>query len=183
MHTKNSLLRMMLLVLALCILMCAAALAENTDFTFVLNSAQDGYVVTGYSGSDATVTVPDWYEQMPVTEIGAGAFENNTTIQKVAMPDTIVRIGGAAFKNCTNLTQITSYSAADEPPQPDHTAGDANGDGVVNIMDALLVLQYDAGWNVSIDKTNADVDANSGVDFNDAILILQYGAGQDVTLK
>ena len=61
--------------------------------------------------------------------------------------------------------------------------GDANDDGVVNIYDALLVLQYDAGWNVSLNTRNADVNASDGVDIYDALLILQYGAGEDVTLK
>ena len=58
-----------------------------------------------------------------------------------------------------------------------------NDSGETDIYDALLVMQYDAGWSVSINKTNADVNADSSVNLNDALLILQYGAGQDVTLK
>lgn len=62
-------------------------------------------------------------------------------------------------------------------------AGDANNDGTVDLYDALRIMQYDAGWSVTINKTNADVNASGGVDLNDAILILRYGAGEDVVLQ
>lgn len=61
--------------------------------------------------------------------------------------------------------------------------GDANDDGVADLFDALLVLQYDAGWGVSINASNADVNADGMADLFDALLILQYDAGWDVTLK
>ena len=174
---------MLLLALALCILMGTLSLADSAELTFSLNSAGDGYVVTGYNGSASSVTVPDWYNQKPVTEIGAGAFQGNSSITSVYMPSTIERIGEAAFKNCTRLSLIDEYEAASEPPAPDHIAGDVNDSGETDIYDALLVMQYDAGWNVTINKTNADVDADSGVTLDDALLILRYGAGQDVTLR
>lgn len=183
MRNVKTVFRALFLALALCVLMGAAALGDTAEFTFSLNSAGDGYVVTGYNGSSASVTVPDWYNEKPVIEIGAGAFQGNTTITSVYMPSTIVKIGEAAFKNCTKLSLIDEYQAASEPPVPDHIAGDVNDSGETDVYDALLVMQYDAGWNVTINKTNADVDANSGVDLDDAILILQYSAGEDVTLK
>ncbi len=71
---------------------------------------------------------------------------------------------------------ITVSSAAALP-------GDANGDGSVNANDALRIMQYAAGWSVSLNKTNADVNASGGVDLNDAILILRYNAGEDVVLQ
>lgn len=60
--------------------------------------------------------------------------------------------------------------------------GDADNNGVVNLYDALLVMQYDAGWSVALNKSNADVNASGGVDMNDALLILRHGAGEDVVL-
>ncbi len=174
--------KIFLLMLALCVALSTAAFAEE-GFTFSLNGAGDGYVVTGYTGSDSSVTVPDWYNQKPVTEIGDGAFEGNKTITRVEMPDTITRIGKAAFKNCTKLATVNYYNAASEPPASDRIPGDLNGNGEADIQDALLIMQYSAGWNVSIDKTNADVDGSNGVTLNDALLILQYGAGEDVTLQ
>lgn len=67
--------------------------------------------------------------------------------------------------------------------QAGRVPGDANEDGAVDIHDALLVLQRDAGWNVSLNRDNADVDGSGAVDIYDALRILRYGAGEDVTLQ
>lgn len=63
------------------------------------------------------------------------------------------------------------------------TPGDANQDGAVNIMDALLTLQYSVGWSVDIHTGNADVDGHGGVSIMDALLILQYSVGWDVSFQ
>ena len=175
--------KIFLLLLALCVALSTAVFAEEEGFSFALNNAGDGYVVTGYTGSSSSVTVPDWYNQKPVTEIGSSAFEGNRNITHVEMPSTITRIGAAAFKNCTKLATVDYYAAAAEPPAADRIPGDLNGDDKADIQDALLILQYSAGWNVSLDKTNADVDGSSDVTLQDALLILRYGAGEDVTLQ
>lgn len=172
--------RVMLAALALCILTSMVAIAEISDFTFALNSSGDGYVVTGYSGSDAAVKVPDWYKKKPVTEIGAAAFQGNTTMTSVSLPSTIVRVGAGAFKNCPRLATITSYAAASKPPV---LHGDADGNDLVEVNDVLLIMQYAAGWNVSVDTEAANVDNANGVNTADAVLILRYLAGEAVTLK
>lgn len=164
--------RAILAALVLCLMM-TVAFADTNDFSFALNSAGDGYVVTGYSGSGASVTVPDWYNGLPVTEIGSGAFQGNTAITTVSLPSTIVRIGASAFKNCTKLSKITDYTASAQPPAAESVPGDADNNGTVDVYDALLVMQYDAGWSVSVEKTNADVDASGTVDIEDAVQILQ----------
>lgn len=56
--------------------------------------------------------------------------------------------------------------------------GDADGDGVVGIGDAITILKHVAGWQgITIDTDAADVDASGKVDLNDAILILKKIAG------
>ena len=56
--------------------------------------------------------------------------------------------------------------------------GDVNGDGKVNNVDAMLVLQYDALLikEDELDLTVGDVDGDGDVDNVDAMLILQYDA-------
>ena len=66
---------------------------------------------------------------------------------------------------------------------PSRMPGDADGNGQVNVRDALLVLQYCSGEDADMVESNADVDADGNVDFADAVLILQYACGWDVTLK
>ncbi len=76
--------------------------------------------MTGYTGSDSTVTIPSsisvvettdgikYYEgsQYTVTSIGYRAFYNNTTITNVVLPDTLQIIGSNAFSRCGNLSTI-----------------------------------------------------------------------------
>ncbi len=60
--------------------------------------------------------------------------------------------------------------------------GDANVDSLVNILDALLVLQHDVGWGVEINLSNADVDGDGAATIMDALKILQYDVGWNVEL-
>ena len=65
-----------------------------------------------------------------------------------------------------------------EEPAPDVHWGDADGDGNVNSLDALLVLQYSAGkvGEDQIHLANCDVDGDGNVNSLDALLILQFSA-------
>lgn len=62
--------------------------------------------------------------------------------------------------------------------------GDANGDGAVNIQDAVVILQYCVG-NLSLDgslKLAADANRDGVVNIQDAVIVLQYCVG-NVTLE
>ncbi len=58
--------------------------------------------------------------------------------------------------------------------------GDASGDGTIDILDALAVLQAAVGWNNTIYDEAADVNGDGACDILDALLILQYAVGWDV---
>jgi len=175
--------RAILIVLVLCILMTISAGADTTGFSFALNSSGDGYIVSSYNGSDAAVVVPDWYNGKPVTEIGSSAFKGNTAITSVSLPSSIRRLGASAFANCSNISKFTAYTAADEPPKPAVVPGDADGDGGVDIQDVLRMLQYSAGWRVSVNQMNADMNGDDSVSIIDVVRLLQYYMDQDVTLQ
>ena len=57
--------------------------------------------------------------------------------------------------------------------------GDVDGNGSINSIDAMLILQYAVGVPVaaSLDLYAADVDGNGDVNSIDAMLILQYAVG------
>lgn len=62
--------------------------------------------------------------------------------------------------------------------------GDANGDGAVNIQDAVVILQYCVG-NLSLNgslKLAADANRDGVVNIQDAVIVLQYCVG-NVTLE
>ena len=174
---------MMAAMIAVCLFL-SSALAENSgEFSFASNADGTGYVVTAYNGQASSVTVPDWHNGLPVVAIGEGAFQGNGELRSVSLPSSVTVIGKAAFKNCSALAAVTSYAAAAQPPAPPRVPGDANDDGMVNIVDALVVLQYDVGWDVPINISNADVNGSGGADIMDALLILQYDVGWDIELQ
>ena len=70
-------------------------------------------------------------------------------------------------------------TATNTPPtvEPKPPLGDVNGDGLVNSVDALLVLQYGAALITGLPfLNNADVNDDGLVNAIDAQLILQFGA-------
>lgn len=161
-------------------LLLTAAAADGADFTYALNSAGTGYVITGYTGQAENVTVPSEYMGKPVLEIGSGAFAGNTVIRIVNLPSCITRIGSAGFKGCSALTTVNSYQA-EEPAI--RIPGDVDGNGAVNFDDVLLLMRFNAGEGCVINLANADVNADGQVDEKDGLLLMQLEAGWDVKLQ
>ena len=62
--------------------------------------------VVSYAGTAASVTIPETVNGMTVTEIGESAFEGNTTLTSIDLPDTITVIGVRSFKDCINLSEM-----------------------------------------------------------------------------
>lgn len=69
--------------------------------------------------------------------------------------------------------------------QPPVLPGDANGDGKVSLLDATLMLQLIAYWDVGTDVNGDAVDVNGDgkMSLLDVTSVLQYIAGWDVLLK
>lgn len=63
--------------------------------------------ITKYTGTESTVILPSTINSWPVTKIGEDAFQDNTTITSVTIPDSVTEIGSNAFAGCTNLTSVT----------------------------------------------------------------------------
>lgn len=62
--------------------------------------------ITGYTGNDAEVIIPDAIAELPVTAIEDNAFAENKTITSVTVPETVIEIGSWAFEDCENLAEI-----------------------------------------------------------------------------
>ena len=76
--------------------------APSRDFTF---DATTG-TIKKYNGNDTVVVIPPTISSWPVTKIGEDAFQDNTTITSVTIPDSVTEIGSNAFADCTNLTSV-----------------------------------------------------------------------------
>jgi hypothetical protein len=81
------------------------------------------------------------------------------------------------FDRCRNSTIPTSVPRpyVSPAPTPVGILGDVNGNGTVDIVDALLVAQYYVGLNpINFNVSVADVNCSGGVDIVDALRISQY---------
>lgn len=80
-----------------------AVVSENDEF-------EPYNVIASFNAGDDTldtvVVLPDIIEDVPVTIIGASAFNGRTLPTEVIIPDTVTTIENAAFMNCTSLETI-----------------------------------------------------------------------------
>lgn len=82
-------------------------------FTFEPNSTRDGYILTGTQKIlPSDVVIPSEYMGLPVTTIGASAFEGCTEIESVQYDGTsVVTISPSAYKNCQSLQETALPSS------------------------------------------------------------------------
>jgi hypothetical protein len=95
-----------LLMLAICLLACTSALADDAVTTDGLYSYQlngKNAILTGYLGSDTELTLPTEADGHPVTEI-ASLFMMNSDVKyslsALTIPEGYVKIGICAFSGC-----------------------------------------------------------------------------------
>ena len=85
------------------------------DLTYEITD--DGVTVTGYTGGELILVIPDTLEGKPVTAIAASAFKGMTTLKALCIPDTVTSIGVSALEGCKNLTSLKTpvYTCEDAP--------------------------------------------------------------------
>ena len=84
----------------------AFAADSHTSGSWTYELGSNGLTITGYSGTAATVTIPETLDGYKVGAIGAKAFLGNTTMKTLTIPETITKIGPEAFYNTTKLSNI-----------------------------------------------------------------------------
>lgn len=88
------------------------AIAENIPYKYMDESTVEwddepeenwtvNYVLNSYTGNESNVIVPE-----KVTHIRYGAFEDNSYVKTINLPESLEEIGGYAFRGCSNLTDI-----------------------------------------------------------------------------
>ena len=65
------------------------------------------------------------------------------------------------------------------PGKPERKQGDADGNGKINYVDALLILRHSIGLEELSEATVAlcDVDKNGKLNYVDALMVLRYSIG------
>jgi hypothetical protein len=71
--------------------------------------ANDGsaIAITTFTGTGGVVTIPSMLFGLPVTSIDSLAFQNNSTVTSITIPNGVTSIGVSAFYYCSSLTNIT----------------------------------------------------------------------------
>lgn len=161
---------------------CDCGESYKGDFTAMGSHVVD--VTPGYAAGCTTSGLTDGkkcsacgtvlavQETIPAT---GHVWDKGTVTKKPTLEETGIRTFTCSACQMTREETIPVLSALRIP-------GDVNDDSVVNIMDALLTLQYSVGWDVDINLLNADVDVSDTVTIMDALLILQYSVGWDIDL-
>ncbi|MBQ9773817.1 MAG: leucine-rich repeat protein [Clostridia bacterium] len=82
----------------------AITATPETDFTYTV--ADGSVTVTAYTGSAASVRVPDTIQALPVRAIAAGAFADNKTLEALILPDGLTQLGTGILTGCTALKYL-----------------------------------------------------------------------------
>lgn len=94
--------RILLLCLTLALLMFALpARAAEPELTYEVRD--NGVWITGAYGAFGDLVLPEEIEGVPVVGIAQGAFQNNTALTSLTLPEGLRFIGAFAFANCTKL--------------------------------------------------------------------------------
>ena len=142
------------------------ASAENSsvsESTFEYEVFEDYVKITGYNGSETTVTIPASISSLPVTEIGSSAFSGNQTIEKIVLPSCLETIGTAAFNNCSALKEITLPKSLSK-------------------IDSRAFMSCTSLKEFKVDSENTSFAVKNGVLYNaDFSVLVAYPAGKEDT--
>ncbi len=80
----------------------------ETDFTYerVSDDDADGIIITGYSGKETKIIIPETLDGLVVTEIYSYVFSKNENITYIKLPAGLLFLAGDTFRLCSSLQQI-----------------------------------------------------------------------------
>ncbi len=78
--------------------------APASDFTYTV--ADEGVTVTGYTGGEVVLLLPDTIEDKPVVAIAEGAFAGMGNLNAIALPDTVTTVAAGALEGCSSLATL-----------------------------------------------------------------------------
>ncbi len=116
-RNKSALFRMLFMMLLTVVLVSEAALNyafayDYSQYDLIYDDysynvlSEGGVEITRYNGHSKKLIIPDKIDGMTVVSIGDYAFNENSDIVKVKLPETIKSIGTAAFEGCSFLKDI-----------------------------------------------------------------------------
>lgn len=89
----------------------AAADGTSGDYTYEVDEETLKGYITGYTGKDKEITIPEELDGTVIAGISADTFYNCDTLEKITIPASITEIGESAFYDCDNLKE---FAVADD---------------------------------------------------------------------
>lgn len=114
---KKAFLRSVIVVLSvLAMVLPLTGCFDNNVLQFELNSDGNSYTLTGIVGlTDTDIVIPSMYNELPVTSIGASAFDGCSSLTSITIPNSVTSIDDYTFSGCSNLTSIMIPNRATLP--------------------------------------------------------------------
>jgi hypothetical protein len=78
--------------------------------TYTYTVSENTVTITGYSGNETRLVIPDNIDGLPVSTIGRESFKNSVLVE-VVIPDSVKKIDWFAFYGSRALTSVTIPSS------------------------------------------------------------------------
>ena len=108
--------------------------ADASGFTYFTNSDACSVTITGYSGPDGVVAIPDTIDAKSVTALGSDLF-TQVNVTSVSIPKTVLSIDSGTFWECRSLQSIQV-----DADNPNYTSAD----GIVFNNGGSVLIHYPA---------------------------------------
>ena len=156
----------------------SCALGSEKTLTLTL-AAPEKTSQTDSLSAEATVIGADAMQLLYGAAVGDVEYYDGGTKLDAAPTE-----AGAYTAKVTVTVGGTQYVLTKDYRIADHVAGDADGNGEVNLKDVVLIRRYLAeGWDVTIDTSAVDVDGDKEVTLQDVVLLTRcLAGGWNVTL-
>lgn len=106
-----------LMLIVLCLSAASAPAQIEEDFSYRIDHGEAR--ITRYSGNASSLILPDTLGGCPVTSIGGAAFRDCTSLTEIVIPQSVTSLGMYAFQNCTSLS---GFVIPDSVTRIDHFA-------------------------------------------------------------
>lgn len=136
--------------------------ADYTSYSEGLKVNQTTGKVTGYTGTDTCVVIPEYIntgngEVVKITGIAEGAFAGNTSITAVVLSDYITEIPDNAFKGCTALAGVIGGSITRIGNNAFNGCTSLTECGIASQVEFLGENAFEGAEKLLVNTANADV--------------------------
>lgn len=95
-----------------CLSVSAVTLFPVGDFYYQKINNNTEFEIYEYNGTSSFVITPFSHNDLPITTVGANAFDSNSSLTQVMFSESMTTISHHAFQNCSNLQKVVFMNDA-----------------------------------------------------------------------